>query len=488
MPVGTSLGEGIGLQEQRRDNYWMGRIADDNAKKDAAEAKEREKADKALTTAMDFKWDAKGYLPAWGNAIAGIYSKAVNNMVAQKQGSKYIPQPIIQNEGIRAKQEASKYIEANERAKQYVSSKGIYKDPDVVRAMTSADTDFNTLSELTKNHPFIRVGPQGEFSYYEIPAKRIDYKFPAPDMMEIETLKKEGRSTFRAERLDYSPESLAMASEALTADPAWSLQTLQSLYKTDPVKYGKSETETLEQYFKRLAPELAGIADEEAMRLKPPATYGRVFPELALAPSGGGGNKDVKKPIISDVNGKIKVSDYSGVLKEGEDPSREIIINVGQPQVYEIEYDKSINIPDSKAVTINLNDEIYALNPRLKEEGVTQISFKPNNILRVRQKDGYKLIALGNEVLDAVKEDGTPVQIKSFKPYIPYETVKGSVELSYGSDVMQSIYEELEIGKKSQKKSTTSKLITVTIDGKTGQIDESQWSAFKKKYPKATRQ
>jgi hypothetical protein len=210
-----------------------------------------------------------------------------------------------------------------------------------------------------------------------------------------------------------------------------------------------------------------------------------VFPELAPAPSrGGGSSKQPVRPIVSETSGGIMIDVPTYETVKDDDTGKETQEETGQVVQKQLgAYDRVINVPNSKSVTITVTPKIVELNPSLK--GVRTINIKPDNLLRVRGESGYELIAQGTDIQD-VERDGKKVATKSFKPYIPYEIVRGAVEGAYGG--MTDVYEELEIGKKSQKKSTTPKLITVTIDGKTGQIDESQWSAFKKKYPKATRQ
>jgi hypothetical protein len=198
------------------------------------------------------------------------------------------------------------------------------------------------------------------------------------------------------------------------------------------------------------------VADEEAMRLKPPAKYGRVFTELAPAPSRGGGSGSTKtkqKPVIADVSGTIGGITSMGFTKIKSDTGgKGIDINVDVPN--NLEYDKSVNTPSAKSVTILVNDEVEALNPRFKELGIKQIRFRPTNQLRTKTKDGYTLTSVGDEVIDAVNEDGETVQVKSLKPYIPYEMVRGAVEESYGTEQMNEIYTELEIGQKPQKKTS----------------------------------
>jgi len=473
MPVGTSLGEGIGLQEQRRDNYWMGRIADDNAKKDAAEAKEREKADKALTTAMDFKWDAKGYLPPWGNAIAGIYSQTINDLAAARQGGKYIPEPLIQKKMLEAKQKASQYIEANERAKEYLSRKDIVQDPDVVRAMTSVDSDFTALSTMTEGNPFLRIGQQGEFSYYGIPSKTKDFKYGDPDKIEIERLKTIGRTPYNLEVQTYSDDAVGRVAEQISTDPVWAQQKMYELYKKDPQTYSMQPNENQGQYFERISQALVPFAEEEARRIMPPPTKnirpGAVIP----APSGGTTKEKYKAPVQENVEATVRTGEYSVKLDaEGnETTDRKYKTGKAIRPIYQ-----ALN-PQSKPVTVALNEGVIDANTNRPMKGSYSFSFKPDGIVAITQKGGgYKKYVMGtsvkpltsgedaeSEVIYTVTDDkGKELTEKTTKLMIPYDGtgIASSIEAANDLVDFNDKFDKLRSGKKES--TTNETVVTVT--------------------------
>lgn len=419
MPAGTSLGEGIGLQEPRRDDRWMMQLARDNAARDAAEAKRREESDKALVKETDFKIDYKSFLPPYAKAIAKIEGETLNKLASMRQGGKYLPEATIRMEALKARQAMNSYIIGNANAMGYIKDDKIMKDQDLVGMLQSSETSFDDLEKATSSHPFLRVSKAGDFSFYPISNEQIKPDYGNPDIQNVEPLNRIGRVTFNREYKDYTPESVIRAADQLSANQNWALQTLFKKAKEDPQNYGRLPNESTRQYIDRVSPLLGKEALKEAEKLKPPRTYGRILPVTDPAPSGSKTKEKWTAPVEDNATATI----YTG--KKDKD---------GNPEYGETIYDISQRLdPNMKPFTVSASANIIDANTnQFIPKKSYNFSFKPDRIVTIRMKsDGSK------------------------KKYILGSTVK-PVE---GGDYIDDAIDYYIKGAKGEKQEKTSKLL-----------------------------
>lgn len=115
----------------------------------------------------------------------------------------------------------------------------------------------------------------------------------------------------------------------------------------------------------------------------------------------------------------------------------------------------------------------------------------------IQTKDGKKIpasrfVTVTPMVTAIFKEKDTNGNEIETTGHVPLEQVKNSLRgrRNENDKVIEEYFKrakEKTAALKGESKQAASNMITVTLNGKTGEIPESQWSSFKKKYPSATR-
>ena len=413
--MADSVGKGIALGERFKYDTTSGTKMLNDAIQYKVASDRKKEAD--AVSSLDFKIDYKKLLPLYGKAISEIAAQPLNKYAQYKREDPRTALNRVQEDFYIAQQEIGRLTRDNEAAKNYVSQEaGFAKNPDLVNAFISTDSDFDTISKYN-NGDFLNIGKRGEFAFRPIkvmnPSAHVKYDEQDYDIRFGGTKPIGIAGKTQIERLEaVKPEAIARNAVSLTTNPQFRDNVLLS------------------------RPDLIGLPEKEQ--------YGAIYAEafkistqLARAPksewkivdlpnpSGSGSDKEMDKPPI---NGEFTES----LMLTNPDGTR---------TRKDVKYPWSVDVPAAPETSIPLDSRVidYETNTFLKGDDVGKIvTFKPKKIYPqlIKGTGKTELYVIGTaqvEVMDRRKEK----VVKEFSYKVPYDKVDGAIKASKKYDMSE---------------------------------------------------
>jgi len=402
----------------------------------------QQKRDDDLIKETDIDVDLSKYLPPYAKAIAGEYTKYLNNVVRYKQDNNGRITPAVAKEmAFRTRLAMNKYEQANANAKRYVEGQGFLKDEELVRDLTSGD---RTVYDLPKHNrgAFVQIGNSGEFGFLEVPDKEIPVKYD-------DKADRQGKPTGKVDRIgnkEWQEVRYEMLPEAVQRE-ALQLQNnnlfrQQVLYKAGK-EMMKQPNESDEDYNKRASGFIEAAAFEKAkgQGLLPYSEWKDGAPYRA--PAGSGSSDKINNIALT---GEIKAN-LPYYVKEKDKEGKEVEVKKESSQTYPF----SKPIKTSKPITLPANKDMFTAADNRPLEGSFNINFKPDNIVPVKlKKDGtYKSYVLGTAIKNADKEyeEDAEKTERVLSVYVPLEMVEPFIAAENNIDDYRVRFTELTGGK-----------------------------------------
>lgn len=480
MAAGTSLGEGIGLQQGRnKSDYWIRRLADDQDRERQQKAKEEE-----LIKQTDFKIDYGKYFPKYGRAIADEQRKFYAKVAQyRQQNNGNIPYSVAQQYALEAKEIIGGLEMSNANAKRYVEGTGFKKDAELARAFTSSEGSLADLKKYNRGN-FIAIGDMGEFSYLTIPDTDVGVKYDEKDRVGEYTgkIKRQGNLEIHELKFATSPDEIKQKADQLMANKLFVDQVLFDNGAEIAPQPGESE----EDHRNRALAVVAREALNKATVYAPPSYMGHTR-ATPYRPPAGSTDKRVRPTISENTSATIVSKNATTTItKNGKAES-----TVPDKKDATITRPLDAAVSEAKGSTLSISSDMIDAQTNTALEGTGAFFFKPDRVVSVfRPRDkkyhamvlGTAYTAEGGEAGFTYGEGGTK---KTFQIMTPLSTVASNIDAKY--DLSEFNEKLTELNKKEYKVKPVNKTtITFTINGVPYEGSQDQIDQYRKDNPKDT--
>lgn len=401
--MATGIGEAIGLQnttKQQGDPLSWIRLAGAEKRQEKAQAK---KEKEGLVGLADFKVDGN-LLPAWGKAIAEVKMDLLNKFHADYSADSVTAQNKFYQNLIAAKAKVGGLLVSNANAVEQVKlDKSTFNIDDKIQMSLLRDDDFGVIEQtITESGrgSFFHMDKTGAFAYRAIPivdaVKGAKYVHDKKEFLP-KTVRRLGigDQMIIDERESISDEGVKQMAGAVGGSPQgidnylWNNPKDQPLLKSqNPQDQQVLGLKSAEFYYGKLqaGKPVDKISQQPFNPDNPPA-------------GGSGADKKAEAPLQYNTVATVKSyktrPDGKLSLEKGADGLYKPILE-GTSQ---IKIPLSVALPNSKPVTIQLNDKVFDAETNLYLKGASEtVSFKANGIEVVLVKGGYKKYAVGDIV------------------------------------------------------------------------------------------
>lgn len=412
--MADSVGKGIALGERFKYDTTSGTKMLNDALQYKVASDRKKEAD--AVSSLDFKIDYKNLLPAYGKRIAEIATEPLNKYAQYKKEDPRTAMNRVQADFYEAQQKIGRLTRDNEAAKNYLSQKaGFAKNPDLVNALISTDSDFEAISKFN-NGDFLNIGKDGEFAFRPIevmnPSAHVKYDNEHDYDKRFGGTKPIGiAGKTQIEQIEaVKPEAIARNAVSLTTNP----QFRDNVLLSRPDLIGLPEKE---QY---------GAIYNEAFKIstqlaRAPKSEWKIV-DLPNPTSSGSGDKDKReKPIIG---GESTESLSVGTTGGGKSEIRK-----------DVYYPWSADVPGSPETAVPLDSRVidYETNKFISGDALGKIAtFKPKKIYPqlIKGTGKTELYVIGTAQVEVTVGRNEKV-IKEFNYKVPYDKVKDAIGAKY---------------------------------------------------------
>lgn len=460
MGAGTSLGEGIGLQQgANRDDFWAKQIYARGVER----KRKREKADEDLIKMGDFKLDYSNKLPVYAKQMAAVQMELMNKVAKARQQNKNTARSVVADDLYRAQLALGKLEQDNARAMAYIADDKTRKDPNVISTLTSPNATFEDIASIHDGQ-FFMTDATGTFAYKPVPLDYAAPKFDKYSMVGMPTGKRKvvGGTSYNEVIDSYLPEDIEAETNQLAQDRKFQENVLFETRGVKPPE-GVDPIEFKKTLVMEKAKEVVnGAIKKGALRYDPrDIDQPREQSEVS---------KKVKPAIVPFDQKKFNENVKTTTVKNRETGKDEQVATTTLSQG--ASYSRMANMKPAKNVTIPVTDELIAINPELKD--VDAISVTVNNLVEGYNPKGKKeWYGIGMQSDYVAPEEGsmaaveaeidgkpiTPRKRSSYTPKIPLEMIRQALELA-GNDLTEFESQQVETSKPATKQIKSSDIST----------------------------
>lgn len=420
--MATSLAEGIGLQTEQRDDWWMRQLATDRNNRLAQEKKDKD----ALIKMGDIDIDYSKLLPAYGKAVGQEVAGYLNKVAAANQNGSGNSLAELAMEKQRLMQRVGELQLGNINAYGYVYGKGFKKRPEVVEKLTSFDSTIDQFGDIDDGE-FIKADNNGYFGFVPVPDEEIPVKFDKDQGTYKNQATGKRRTVGNVEFYEtqdrWMDSYINQVAAGVATNPTFIMQVkhdnreaFQPIAGEDEATYRKRVTEFIKQKAaEKVAPQIPHNSFQE---------FHRVIPQ------GRAGDRPEKdKRFVPQVQEDVPIT---------------------RPDGKETKAYMQFNTPGVPEVALQLNNEFLdAGQERIKESGVINFTSRSVRAVPIEDKNGnmtIKLYSIGKGIqqVDVPPKKGetatgTKIQ-REIEIMVPYEQVADVIEQKVNTDVPMELY------------------------------------------------